>query len=73
MPTQDVNPVTIRNARLSSGLTQKEFARRIGVDTITVSRWERGQSLPNSMLVRRTLSRFISLSISSQKGTTDGD
>jgi len=32
--------------RVALGLTQKEFAAKLGVDKITVSRWERGDVTP---------------------------
>jgi transcriptional regulator with XRE-family HTH domain len=35
------------NHRKALGRTQKEFARQIGVDPSTLSRWERGEREPN--------------------------
>lgn len=32
----------IRDKRLALGLTQEQFAHRLGVSVMTVSRWERG-------------------------------
>lgn len=43
----------IQALRKKSGLTQKEFAARLKVDTITVSRWERGANRPDITSVRR--------------------
>ena len=37
----------IAERRKALGWTQAEFAERLGVDTITVSRFERGSSLPS--------------------------
>jgi transcriptional regulator with XRE-family HTH domain len=38
----------IRVARDAKGLTQRELARQVnGVDTLAVSRWERGSSMPS--------------------------
>ena len=34
------------NRRKASGITQKEFAREIGVDPGTLGRWERGERTP---------------------------
>jgi transcriptional regulator with XRE-family HTH domain len=34
------------NHRKALGMTQKEFARRIGVDPSTLARWERGERMP---------------------------
>jgi DNA-binding transcriptional regulator YiaG len=39
-------PGAIISLREALGLTQKAFGERIGVDKITVSRWERGQVRP---------------------------
>jgi transcriptional regulator with XRE-family HTH domain len=36
----------IRNARLAASLTQEQLAHRVGVASITVSRWERGKHEP---------------------------
>jgi DNA-binding transcriptional regulator YiaG len=36
----------LRTARERTGLTQREAAERIGVDSITLSRWERGVHRP---------------------------
>ena len=38
----------IRKIRLDAGLTQKEFAQRIGVSRIYISGWETNQSSPGS-------------------------
>lgn len=35
--------MTLKAARVNAGLTQKEFADRIGVGELTVSEWERGK------------------------------
>lgn len=37
----------IRAARKSTGLSQTEFAKRLGVTQTKVSRWERGDDYPN--------------------------
>lgn len=48
--TKDLAPIVganIRRQRLSMGMTQREFAAAInGLDTLAISRWERGVSLP---------------------------
>ena len=43
----------VKELRKSLGLTQKEFAARLKVDVITVSRWERGEQRPTQLAVRR--------------------
>jgi len=35
------------------GLTQKELAGRLKVDSITISRWERGTQRPLQSVIRR--------------------
>ena len=43
----------LRNARRSLGLTQKQLAGELGVESITVSRWERGVTAPSLARLRR--------------------
>lgn len=54
-----LTPETIHMARKALGLTQVEFAARIGVDPVTVSRWERGISTPQSRGIKIVLGRLI--------------
>lgn len=42
-------PPDIKKIRKSLGLTQVEFSARLGVDPITVSRWERSLSNPSKL------------------------
>lgn len=37
----------IAERRIALGLTQSEFAEKLGADTVTVSRFERGSHLPS--------------------------
>ena len=43
----------LRVARRSAGLTQKQLADQLGVESITVSRWERGVTTPSIPRLRR--------------------
>lgn len=43
----------LRIARRSVGLTQKQLAAELGVESITVSRWERGVTTPSLPRLRR--------------------
>ena len=43
----------LRTARRSAGLTQKQLAEALGVESITVSRWERGVTTPSLSRLRR--------------------
>ena len=43
----------LRIARRSVGLTQKQLAEALGVESITVSRWERGVTTPSLLRLRR--------------------
>jgi transcriptional regulator with XRE-family HTH domain len=43
----------LRIARRSVGLTQKRLAAELGVEAITVSRWERGVTTPSLPRLRR--------------------
>ena len=43
----------LRTARRSAGLTQKQLAEALGVESITVSRWDRGVTSPSLPRLRR--------------------
>lgn len=43
----------LRAARRGAGLTQKQLAEELGVEAITVSRWERGATSPSLPRLRR--------------------
>ena len=43
----------LRTARRSVGLTQKQLAEALDVESITVSRWERGVTSPSLPRLRR--------------------
>lgn len=39
--------ISLEAARINAGLSQKEAARRIGVNVATLSNWERGKTSPD--------------------------
>ena len=43
----------LRTARRATGLTQKQLASELGVESITVSRWERGVTTPSLPRLRQ--------------------
>lgn len=43
----------ISERRLALNLTQAEFAERLGADTVTVSRFERGSNLPSLLRLEK--------------------
>jgi DNA-binding transcriptional regulator YiaG len=45
-------PGFIRTLREALGLTQAGFGQRLGVDLMTVSRWERGTSRPGRLALK---------------------
>ncbi len=45
------SPGYITRLREGLGLTQEQFGRRIGVDKMSVSRWERGTMRPSESAV----------------------
>ena len=45
----------ILRLRRAMGLTQEDFARRMGVTATTVSRWERGEKVPSMRLILRRI------------------
>ena len=50
--------IDIRELRRKLKLTQQELAKKLGVDVITVSRWEREEARP-SRLAQRELARLL--------------
>ena len=52
----------ISTSRRLLGLTQKELARRLGIDPSTLGRWERDKSQPVKKQLERLNTLFISLS-----------
>ena len=46
-----MNPKQIKRLRESHSMTQGELASHLGVDRTTISRWERGRSVPIPSLV----------------------
>jgi len=53
MKTEDIKAL-----RKKLDITQKELAARIGVDTLTIGRWERGERRPSQLAVRQ-LNRLV--------------
>jgi DNA-binding XRE family transcriptional regulator len=56
-PPTDWTPGQIKRVRTELGLSQKDFAERMGVRQATVSDWETGKQTPSRM-ARRLLDRF---------------
>lgn len=44
--------ISIASARVNSGMTQPEFAKKIGVSLSTVINWEKGRTEPNASQLR---------------------
>lgn len=53
-----MNGKQIKKTRLILGLTQEEFAHRLGVTLCTVNRWENNKSAP-SRLAQLQLDRIV--------------
>lgn len=47
--------VTIKAARINSGMTQTDVAKKMNVTPVTISNWEIGKTIPNA-------NQFIELS-----------
>ncbi|MDQ3692644.1 MAG: helix-turn-helix domain-containing protein [Chloroflexota bacterium] len=52
MTDQPLTPELIRSLRRQLGLTQSEFAQRLGVSMQAVSFWERGTRTPTGLYAR---------------------
>lgn len=57
----------IRRHRLTLGLTQAEFANEVGVETSSISHWERGKTKPNAISLQLLL-RFMDLEKNGETG-----
>jgi transcriptional regulator with XRE-family HTH domain len=54
----------IVNSRRLSGITQKELAKRLGVDPTTLARWERNESRPQKKFSARLVGFLASCGLS---------
>lgn len=50
----------IKNLRISKGLTQEELANRLNVVRQTVSKWEKGYSVPDAQMLKMLAEIFDS-------------
>jgi len=50
-----MKPDEIKSIRESLGLTQREFAQKLGVAPLTISHWETGSRYPSSLAVKAIL------------------
>lgn len=53
-----MEPENIRMLRHNLGLTQEEFAHRLGITVATVNRWENGHNSP-TRLARKALGDLV--------------
>ena len=60
-------PALIKALRKRLGLTQEQFAQRVGVTYSTVNHWENGKRVPQPFLVNRLLE------IKAELETNEGD
>lgn len=44
--------MTLKEMRMSAGLTQEELAKRLGVALATINRWEQGQNIPHAKYIK---------------------
>ena len=54
----EIGAAEVRKIREARAWTQRDLARELGTDAVTVSRWERGVAHPRSA-VRRHLAQLI--------------
>jgi putative transcriptional regulator len=43
--------IEVHSLRVSMGMTQEQFAHRLGVTVVSVNRWERGVSKPRGLSI----------------------
>lgn len=62
-----MNKLDIKEIRKKLGLTQAQFAQRIGVDTKTVQNWEYGRPIPTTKHgIIRELAESVTVSLDEQ-------
>lgn len=49
----------IARARRAQGLSQSALARQLGVESMTISRWERGENAPRDEAMRVALAELL--------------
>lgn len=49
---KDIIGKAIKRYRALNALTQEELARKLGIDTMQVLRWENGKTAPNKLSTR---------------------
>jgi DNA-binding transcriptional regulator YiaG len=52
MAATEWTPARIRKLRKRLGLTQEQFAHKLGVTFVSVNRWENGHSTPTGLSAR---------------------
>ena len=64
--------VRIKNARQAKGMTQEELAILLNVTRQTISKWEKGASVPDSQLLIK-LSEVLEVTVSDLLGTNTNE
>ena len=62
----------IRSLRKNRGLTLMDVERATGIGHSTISRWERGESVPNSSDIYKILMDYFKVDMCYLMGVTDG-
>jgi putative transcriptional regulator len=62
----------IRSLRKNRGLTLMDVEKATGIGHSTISRWERGESVPNSSEIYRILMNYFKVDMCYLLGVTDG-
>ena len=55
IPNGDTMAPRLVNHRKALGMTQKDFARQLGVDPSTLARWERGEREPSGSFLDQVI------------------
>jgi putative transcriptional regulator len=62
----------IRHLRKKRGLTIMDVEKATGIGHSTISRWERGESVPNSSEIYQILMDYFKVDMSYLMGVSDG-